>query len=350
LDSHAFPIAASALASFLLAKLLVLTADHHGRFTMDAPGAVQKFHSQPTPRVGGIGIYLALLAASLLVPDPDARRILDTILLAGVPALLVGLLEDVTKNIRARTRLLATMASGGLACWFSGVSLTHLQLPLLDAALGWAPAALLFTAFAVSGVANATNIIDGFNGLASGTTTIALLALACIAALVGDTPLVLTAVILAAAVTGFWLVNFPWGKLFLGDGGAYFAGFALAWLAVLLPMRNAGVSPWASFLVCAYPIIEVIYSIVRRRRGNVSPSDADRRHLHSLVALKVIHRRFPSLDPVLQNSAVSVIMWACTAVPAFAAIAFYQRTGVLILFAVACAAAYHSIYLRLART
>lgn len=346
----AFAIATSALASFVLAELLVLTANHHGRFTMDIPGAIQKFHSHPTPRIGGIGIYLALLVSSALVPDPDASNILATILVAGVPALLVGLMEDITKKVGVMVRLVATMVSGALACWLSGVSLTHLNVPLVDALLGVTMVSLLFTAVAVAGVANAINIIDGFNGLASGTATLCLLALASIAALVGDTPLALTAVIMAAAVTGFWLVNFPWGKLFLGDGGAYFAGFALAWIAVLLPMRNAAVSPWASFLVCAYPIIEVIYSIVRRRQRRQSAGDADRHHLHSLVATQIIQRRLPALHPTLQNSAVSVIMWVCAAVPAIAAIAFYQRTDFLVIGAVACVVAYHFIYRRVART
>ncbi|MDB5859152.1 MAG: glycosyl transferase, partial [Ramlibacter sp.] len=121
---------------------------------------------------------------------------------------------------------------------------------MADPLLRVAPVAVIFTAFAVGGVSKAINIIDGFHGLASGTATLCLLALACIAAHVGGAPLVLTCVIVAAPVAGFWMVNFPWGKLLLGDDGAYFAGFALAWLAVLLPIRNADVSPWASLLDC----------------------------------------------------------------------------------------------------
>jgi UDP-N-acetylmuramyl pentapeptide phosphotransferase/UDP-N-acetylglucosamine-1-phosphate transferase len=344
-------IAASALASFLLAEVLVLTTAHHGRFSLDAPGgAIQKFHCTPTPRIGGIGIYLALLAASLLVPEPGARAILSTILIAGIPALLVGLMEDVTKRIGVTVRLVVTMASGGMACWVSGMSITHINVPPVDALLSLAPMALLFTAFAVGGLANAINIIDGFNGLASGTTTICLLALAAIAGIVGDWPLALASVVVAAAVVGFWLVNFPWGKLFLGDGGAYFAGFALAWLAVLLPMRNAEVSPWASFLLCAYPVIEVLYSVMRRLMHHQSAGDPDRRHLHSLVATHVVQRRWPKLDPTLQNSAVSVIMWACAAVPALAAIALHHRTLYLVIFAVGCGVAYHLLYRRVART
>src|SRR5687767_1236908 len=105
MDHTTFAIVATAFASFLVAEVLVLTAGSHGRFSMDRPGAIQKFHSRPTPRIGGIGIYLALLIASRLVPDPGASRILGTILVAGVPALLVGLLEDVTKNVSVLVRL-----------------------------------------------------------------------------------------------------------------------------------------------------------------------------------------------------------------------------------------------------
>lgn len=342
-------VALSALASFLMATLLVLTAGSHGRFSMDAPGAVQKFHLQPTPRIGGVGIYLALLGAWALVPDESAGGVLATILVAGIPALAVGLLEDLTKRVGVGARLIATMASGCLACWLSGVVLTAIDIPGIDLFLRIAPLAVLFTAFAVSGVANAINIIDGFHGLASGTVTLCLLALALIAASVGDTGLALPAMLMAAAVIGFWLVNFPWGKLFLGDGGAYFAGFALAWLAVLLPMRNPQVSPWASFLVCAYPIIEVLYSVVRRRHQRRSPGEPDRQHLHSLVAVRIVQRKLSHLDPTLQNSAVSVLMWVGAALPALAAIAFYDRPIVLALCAAACVLLYHIVYRHLAR-
>jgi UDP-N-acetylmuramyl pentapeptide phosphotransferase/UDP-N-acetylglucosamine-1-phosphate transferase len=350
LDYTTFAIASSALASFVLAKVLVLTADRHGRFTMDLPGAVQKFHSNPTPRIGGIGIYLALIVAWRFVPERDAAGVLATILLAGIPALLIGLIEDLTKRVGVGIRLIATMASGALACWLGGTSLTHVDWSMADSLLRVAPIAMIFTAFAVGGVSNAINIIDGFHGLASGTAVLCLLALACIAARVGDSALVLTTVVVAAAIAGFWMVNFPWGKLFLGDGGAYFAGFALAWLAVLLPMRNPAVSPWASLLVCAYPIVEVMYSIVRRLYGRHSAGEPDRRHLHSLVATQVIPKLLPELHPTLQNSSVSVIMWLCAAVPALAAIAFHHSTGGLVLCAAAVVVTYHLIYRRVART
>ncbi|HET8748399.1 MAG TPA: glycosyltransferase, partial [Ramlibacter sp.] len=240
-----------------------MSAHKHGHLTMDLPGAVQKVHLHPTPRVGGIAIYVAATAAWIVLPGPSEGALLGTVLLAGMPALLVGLLEDVTKRVSVRTRLFLTMGSGALATVWSGYGISRIDLPMADNLLAIWPVTVLFTAFAVGGVTNAINIIDGFHGLASGTVIISLLALATIAFSVGDQPLALVAVIMCAAVAGFWLVNFPWGRLFLGDGGAYFSGFTLAWLSVELMARNPRVSPWASVLLCAYPTLEVLYSVIR---------------------------------------------------------------------------------------
>jgi UDP-N-acetylmuramyl pentapeptide phosphotransferase/UDP-N-acetylglucosamine-1-phosphate transferase len=346
---HAPAIAAVVLTALVISIGIVLTQRHHGHLTTDSVVGVQKFHVHPTPRVGGVGIYLGLLLGLLLVKDPDTRKILMTLVLAGIPALAFGLLEDITKRVGVLTRLLATMASGVLAWWISGIALNCLDIPLVDNALKLLPVAVLFTAFAVGGVANAVNIIDGFHGLASGTVMIALLALAAIAAQAGDAPLALVCALVAAAVAGFWLVNFPWGKLFLGDGGAYFAGFALAWLAVLLPMRNPDVSPWAGLLACAYPVIEVIYSIVRRYHLRLSPGAPDCLHLHSLVKTQVVRKKLSHWSRRRQNAAVSPLMWCCAALPASMAVAWYNGpTRWLMLGLLACVVVYHLIYQHLA--
>jgi UDP-N-acetylmuramyl pentapeptide phosphotransferase/UDP-N-acetylglucosamine-1-phosphate transferase len=342
-------IVASALASFLVAHGLVVTAPRHGRFTMDKPGAIQGFHTRPTPRVGGIGIYLGLWLAVPLVGEAEVRNMLFTILLASTPAFAMGMLEDVTKRVGVMPRLLATFTSGALACGLGGVVITRLDIPAIDTALSVMPLAIIFTAFAIGGVANAFNIIDGLNGLASGTATIALVAIAFIAAQEGDISLMFTALVLAGAIVGFGAVNFPWGKLFLGDGGAYFAGCALAWLAVLLPMRNPAVSPWASLMVCGYPVAEALYSIGRRWLGRRSPGQPDRAHLHSLIATRLQHQ-LRGLDATLQNSAVSVLMWACAAIPALLSVTFYARTSWLVLGAAGCLVLYHFLYRWVART
>ena len=341
-------VSSALLGALGVSVLLVLTKHHHGHLTMDSAIGVQKFHVHPTPRVGGLGIYVGVLLAWLMVQDKAAKEILGIILLAGIPALGCGLLEDMTKRVGVMPRLAATMAGGILACLLTGIALNRLDVHGLDAFLAVAPVAVMFTAFAVAGVANAINIIDGFHGLASGTAIIALLALAAISWRVHDPQLALACILVAAAVAGFWLVNYPWGKLFMGDGGAYFVGFALAWLAVLLPVRNPEVSPWAAFLICAYPVIEVLYSVVRRFVRRQSPGQADSGHLHSLIKTQFIRRNLAYASKAVQHATVSPIVWAFTSLPALLAVALFDQTLLLLLTSIVYALLYHAIYRYLA--
>lgn len=339
----------TAMAALCISVLIVLTARWHGHLSMDSTLGVQKAHVNPTPRVGGVGIYGSLLLVWLLLPEGDTRQILGLVVLAGLPAWLFGLAEDLTKRVGVLPRLLATMFSGIVACAISDVALTRLDIPLLDDLLTFWPVAVLFTAFAVGGVANAINIIDGFHGLASGTSILALLALAVLALLAGDIPLAVVCLLVACAVAGFWLMNYPWGKIFLGDGGAYFTGFALAWLAVLLPMRNPDTSPWASLMVCAYPFIEVIYSMLRRKLENRSMGEPDSRHLHSLLASQFIRRHFRELSHGLQNAAVAPFIWLFKAALVLLAIALRDSTPALAVSLLLAVLAYHVVYRSLSR-
>jgi UDP-N-acetylmuramyl pentapeptide phosphotransferase/UDP-N-acetylglucosamine-1-phosphate transferase len=339
--------AAAALGcAFVASLLIVLTKKHHGHLTMDSIIGVQKFHVEPTPRVGGVGIYLGLLIAWLVVREKGVHDILGMILLAGLIPLVCGLAEDVTKRVGVLPRLLATMA-GGVAAWMlTGVALNRVDIYGVDWLMALTPVAVVFTAFAVGGVANAINIIDGFHGLASGTTMIALMALGAISAEADDPQLAMACFLVAASIAGFWLVNYPWGKLFMGDGGAYFSGFALAWLAVLLPVRNPEVSVWAGLLVCAYPVIEVIYSVVRRAMRHQSPGAPDSGHLHSLIKVKLIRPTLTAagVDRSVRNAAVSPIVWTFSALPGLAATAIFDRPVLLAFGILTCVLLYHVFY------
>lgn len=160
------------------------------------------------------------------------------------------------------------MFSGFLAWWLTDYSLSRVDVWGIDWLLKYTLLSVVFTSFAVGGVANAINIIDGFNGLASTMATLAFTGFALIAWSVGDVSLASVAIILAACVWGFFWVNWPFGKLFLGDGGSYFVGFTLAWVAVLLIERNPSVSPFAALLICIHPVSEVLLSIFRRKLKN----------------------------------------------------------------------------------
>jgi len=221
------------IVSFVVTVLLVLTQRWHGRFSLDGVHGIQKQHHNPTPRIGGVAIVAGVLAA-WLVARPERRQFLGPLLVAGLPAFVFGLLEDLTKKVSVMARLLATMASGVLGWLLTGMSLTSLDVVGLDSLMGITAFSVAFTAFAVAGVANAINIIDGFNGLASGVVVLAFGGLAAMAMAHLDVNLALACLSMAGAMLGFWLVNWPWGKIFLGDGGSYFGGFALAWCCIML--------------------------------------------------------------------------------------------------------------------
>jgi len=339
--------------SALICWIVIRTVRWHGRLSLDSTFGVQKVHSRPTPRVGGVALFgaLWLVWLALMALNPPALRptvdVLGPMLWAAVPAFAFGILEDVTKRVSVRARLLATFASGLAIIALTGVYLTRVNVVGVDALFAFAPLAVVFTAFTIGGVANAINIIDGFNGLSSGVVMIALAAMGAVAAGSNDWALAQVCLVLIAVVAGFWLLNFPLGKIFMGDGGAYTLGFWLAWVAILLPMRNPEVSVWTGLVACGYPVLEVGFTIVRRLRRAVSPGRPDRLHLHSLIKGRMIKNHLFPGRPVANNAAVSLFVWPLAIVPALCALLNPTDSVALAISLAACAVGYAWIYARL---
>lgn len=342
-----YPELVGFISSVVVAWALVLTKGVHGTLSMDTQLGVQKFHTHPTPRIGGVAIVLGVSCAYWVAPKDHFYGLLWPLLLASTPAFTFGLVEDLTKRVSVRARLLATMASGVLGWWITGLSITDANVWGLDALLGISVVSVLFTAFAVGGVANAINIVDGFNGLSSGAVIIALLGLGSISLQAQDVEVAHLCILFALLTLGFLLVNWPWGKLFLGDGGAYFLGFALAWISVLLLGRNPEVSAWGPMLACGYPILEVGFSIWRRKKRNLSPGDPDRLHLHSLVKRRIVRNLFPAFSNTARNSITGACMWLAAGLPAYLGAQYWAHTPSLIVAFVLCAYLYSLVYARL---
>jgi UDP-N-acetylmuramyl pentapeptide phosphotransferase/UDP-N-acetylglucosamine-1-phosphate transferase len=335
-------------SSFVLCVLLVLTKPWHGVLTMDFTDGVQKFHTAPTPRVGGIPIVLGLIVAWGKAPA-DIQQMLTPILFAGMPAFVFGVAEDVTKRVGVMQRLLATMASGLLAWWITDYSLTRVDVWGVDWLMKFTLVSVIFTAFAVGGVANAINIIDGFNGLASTMSSLAFVGYAMIAWQVGDHNLAGVALVCAACVWGFFWVNWPFGKIFLGDGGSYFIGFALAWVAVMLIERNPGVSAFAAVVICVHPVTEVVFSIYRRKIRKEHPGMPDRLHFHSLVKRRYVARWFGHYSNAARNSITGALIGFMTLSAIVLATFTYSSTVWSVVAFFALALGYVAIYARMVR-
>jgi UDP-N-acetylmuramyl pentapeptide phosphotransferase/UDP-N-acetylglucosamine-1-phosphate transferase len=328
---------------FTICLLIVLTKDWHGKHSLDSNNGVQKFHHVPTPRIGGVALFLGLIAA-WFVSNKSVRDLIGPMLISSIPAFFAGLLEDLTKRVGVKERLLATMLSGLMAFWLTGYTLNKVEVVGVDLFLSWLPLSVLFTVFAVGGIANSVNIIDGFNGLAGGTLIISFGAFYLISIHVGDTTLATICLFMIAALCGFIMLNFPFGKIFMGDGGAYLMGFFLAWIAVMLPMRNMSVSKWASLLVCGYPLIETLFSMTRRLVKKAPAGQADSEHLHSMIKVKLVRRYFRFLPPTIRNSTVSPFCWAFSISLAILAVNNYGQKELLIISAITGLIIYATIH------
>ena len=270
-------IAELALWAFALSfttQLLIIRLAHRHRLFIDShtEDKPQRFHEMPTPRAGGIGIALGLV---FLLFTPLGWNLLISVTLA----FLSGIFEDFHRSISPKVRLLLQLVAALSAIWLTNAVVTYLGLGIvLPYAIG-----VIFSAFAIVGVMNAINIIDGFNGLAAGIVLLILLSFSITAVKVSEMDILQLNAIVAAAVMGFFILNFPKGKIFLGDGGAYLLGFLVALSGIFLAGNYESVSPWYILCVMIYPVWEVIFSIIRKKREGKSPLEPDPYHLHMLI-------------------------------------------------------------------
>ncbi|HAV78870.1 MAG TPA: glycosyl transferase, partial [Anaerolineae bacterium] len=326
----------------------------HRLFDHDLSGP-QKFHAAPVPRVGGVGIFFGVLAASLALwwRAPYAAPTALLLMLCALPAFGSGLLEDLTKTQSPRRRLFFTAVSAALAIVLLESAIERTEIPGLDWVVSYPIGAALVTVLAVAGVANSLNIIDGFNGLASMCALLILASIGYVSFQAGDAVVMWLAVAGAGAVLGFFVWNFPFGLIFLGDGGAYFLGFYVAEVAILLLHRNPEVSPMFPLLVCIYPVFETLFSIYRRvvLRGR-SAGMPDGIHLHSLIYRRMLRwavgdRSAKALTR--RNSMTSPYLWVLCMLSIVPAMLFWRNTAVLATFLALFAVSYVALYWRIVR-
>jgi UDP-N-acetylmuramyl pentapeptide phosphotransferase/UDP-N-acetylglucosamine-1-phosphate transferase len=343
-------------ASFAVTLWVVRSAERLARVAgdhqLDGP---QKFHHRPVPRIGGAGIVVGVLAGTAWIAgrDPALGGAAWWLMLCALPAFAGGLAEDLTKTQSPRRRLACTAVSAALAVALADAAIVRTAIPGLDWLVGSPLGAAVVTVFVVTGVANAVNIIDGFNGLASMCVMLMLAGLAYVAFQLNDTLILWLALAGIGAVLGFFALNWPAGLVFLGDGGAYFLGFYVAELAILLLHRNPTLSPMFPLLLCIYPVFETLFSIYRRKwlRGRpVGMPDAA--HLHSLIYRRFLRWAAGEATPreqALRNSMTSPYLWALCSLSVVPAVLWYDSTPVLAAFLVLFAFSYVGLYWRIVR-
>jgi UDP-GlcNAc:undecaprenyl-phosphate/decaprenyl-phosphate GlcNAc-1-phosphate transferase len=306
------------VAGVVLAASLILTpamrrlALRRGWYDLPAD---RRVHTTPTPRIGGVAMYLAFMIglALTLVPGVTPERLEPPfgppelwrigLLALGATIITAVMFVDDIRGIKPIPKLLWQLFVAGLVMlpdpryldlapgtvngvpngWFTGVIVSFLQNPfgshdsLQIQLFQFAPLAVAFTFFWIVGMMNAVNWMDGLDGLAGGVSAIACLVLFGVS-LLQDPPQTTIAylpLILAAAIFGFLRYNFHPAQIFMGDSGSMFLGFALAVISII-----GGAKVATALLVMGVPILDVAYVILFRVLRGRSPLQADRGHLH----------------------------------------------------------------------
>lgn len=284
--------------------------------------SVQSMHDKPTPRVGGVAIFAALGLSVAYVPLQITTQY-TLFMISAALLFAVGLLEDLGFGITPRKRLLAAIGASLFVVVALGVWLPRADTPGLDSLMQYWFVAIPLTLFITAGVANGFNLIDGVNGLAALTAIAAALALSQIAEQAGYTAMVHLALMLAASILGFFVVNYPFGWIFLGDAGAYTLGFILSWFGIAILHNAPDATPWAILLVVFWPVADTSLAIYRRSKRRRDAMAPDKLHVHQMVKRAVeICVRAPGIrqyaNPlstlilapfVLAPPAVGVIFW-----------------------------------------
>ena len=262
---------------------------------VDCPQRARKVHHQATPRLGGAAILLSFLIisvfAGLFVPQfremiYGANPFVGVILLGSVGVFIIGFLDDLAR-LAPKTKLIGEFLIAGFVVWGANLSFTEIQFLgfgslTIPAWLGIGLATLW-----IVGMANAVNLIDGLDGLASGITLVGLVAVSVVGYLGGITSVTWLSTLLIGCLLGFLVYNSRPASIFLGDCGSLTLGYLAGCLTLLASFREGGVLDGIfPILAFAVPILDCVFAIFRRTMRGRSPFSPDMEHFHHRLMAK----------------------------------------------------------------
>jgi UDP-N-acetylmuramyl pentapeptide phosphotransferase/UDP-N-acetylglucosamine-1-phosphate transferase len=248
--------------------------------------AVQRIHLNETPRLGGLIFILSLVSFVMYCNANENILFVKLILICLIPIIIAGFKEDIFHNVEPTLRLLSLLFVGWLfRVQFTGPLPNMADVPLVGKLLALQGGISFFYILSMVGIANGMNLIDGVNGLCGVVALSILSALLFLSYKTQDLMMLSTIFSMILILIPFLIMNYPYGKIFLGDLGAYSLGLIVSMLTVILLGRHPEISPWAAVLILIYPVTEVVFTLLRRIIKGTPIYHPDTAHLH----LKFFH-------------------------------------------------------------
>jgi UDP-GlcNAc:undecaprenyl-phosphate/decaprenyl-phosphate GlcNAc-1-phosphate transferase len=339
---NGFPSASSLLFALACAALAaaITWAMAHFAVLVDVPNA-RSSHKRPTPRGGGVGILTAFFAGLLGLHALSGLLGQSALLAFAAAALIMGLagLVDDVRSMSSAPKFAAQLVASGIAM-AGGLVIRSLYIP------GLGPVELGVFGYALTllwliGLTNAFNFMDGLDGLAGGVAVIAGAFLCLVATMLAAPAVALISGLIATASAGFLVFNLPPARIFMGDVGSQFLGFAFAALGVMLAGLDA-----TGTLVLIVPVLlfsflfDTIFTAIRRWRRGENLAAAHRTHLYQLLnQAGLSHRQVAAAHYVMAFVQGLLAVWLVAAFPG-------QR-WLLLLALVVAQSAYALVCLRL---
>lgn len=252
---------------------------------VDYPGG-RKQHRSVKPLIGGIAVFIGFAAAMLSLPI--SLQGYRPFAAGGLLLILLGILDDM-HELSARARLGGEILAGLIMTIWAGIELSNLGALFFNGNLLLSWFAVPFTIFAIVGLINAVNMLDGSDGLAGSITIIQLFLFFIVAQhahLFIEAHVIL---LLTSALLGFLIFNFPFSKnksarIFMGDAGSMFLGYALSWFAISLSQQpHAAIYPVGVLWILGLTLWDALRVILSRLIAGKSPFKPDRNHLHHIL-------------------------------------------------------------------
>lgn len=279
----------SATASLVLTPLLRRFCDRYR--LLDQPRDGRRVHLKAVPRLGGVAIFLSLVIALSALPlvnnlltqtlRPQLREIV-VFLVCGSLVLALGIYDD----LRGAN---AWVKFAGLACatvlfYFLGGRIEGLSIPFVGNVILHPAVGFLLTMVWVVGIANAFNLIDGVDGLATGSALFSSLVLLTVSLVQGNALVAVIALVLTGALAGFLRYNFNPASIFLGDSGSLFVGFSLAALSVRGSQKaSTAIAVAIPILAFGLPMVDTSVAVARRFISGKPIFQGDREHIHHML-------------------------------------------------------------------
>ncbi|MBR5479711.1 MAG: undecaprenyl/decaprenyl-phosphate alpha-N-acetylglucosaminyl 1-phosphate transferase [Clostridia bacterium] len=275
-----------ALAAFVLSSVISFAATPlvkrlaHKVGAVDVPNDERRMHKVPTPRMGGLAIFLAFLFSVLLFVDITVQ--LRGILIGAVVIVVLGIVDDIVPLpalFKFAVQIVAAyivVAHGTVISTFTNPNVFSAS-PFIDLGNWGIPV----TIFWIVAITNAVNLIDGLDGLAVGVSSISAFSLLLIAIVLPEYNIALLMAALAGACIGFMPYNLSPAKIFMGDTGSTFLGFLLACVSIQGLFKFYAIVSFAvPFLIVGLPLFDTIFTFSRRIMKGQNPMKADRLHVH----------------------------------------------------------------------